>query len=625
LNYIILPNINTRKQKMNFITKSTRNISLEEAVCYLKNYKLLDAKVKACMPVVPDVIVGSDVTFPIAMSIWMAAGKAAIAADVHPVVHVEKIVSTRPVSIAPDYLEYKQEGKVVREPLARGYVTEPSVAPKTVIRAHVADSMSYAYTAASHKVVSDESHFLEPNFSIAVITPQSLMPAVAVGIPTPEGWCRGKAVDNRDAVYETASTNMQLVALQSIINDNIAEVNRARYKINMTKDQVVPNEIAGYSTLVGDRHMIKTLFPFFPPMLTFPEWDLAYRFLSAHRARRGEDKSWISPLTVGYYWGSIPSFLNKVMWKTADILHVLRLRGIPSVYFYSDPDLPVAYSLVHNGYIVYISTNGMEDDVTTTINKHGDNVIRPGVYYVRNKPEGNVLTILDANIFQRPLVMRQGVDYPHMDKSLETLSTLTNRVKVPIFVHGFLSKQLCDYALTSDIILLPSIHAHAGSVIITSRLQDEPAYPHASLLKRMCHANSIKTWFPFSRYRMLGYDNTVFKFVNFGIAQGMILSMQPKLVERLNIYDSGIIEQQLDSGQVVGEVEERFTRFYAEMGIQTVKIPVVMPPEVVVVRPLPRDVVPLVAQAPAPPPVGLGAPPPPLDINDNDLFLEASV
>lgn len=428
---------------------------------------------------------------------------------------------------------------------------------------------------------------------------------------------KGKASTNRDAIFSTIKEPIQLIAAQDIISDSMTAVNALRYKVRVTKLQRVKTAFDGYSTVVDGEHHVHTMSPFVPPMLNFPNWDTAYRWLATNRMHRGEDKNWISPLTSGYYWASIPSSLNKYMWLTADIVHILRLRRLPAVFFTYKPPAPVAFSLVHSGYIVYTQTSGVDDNLVTEIINQQE-VVVPGVYAVRHIPHKvRLLIVLTPTIFPKPIILKKDVNYGQVCKGIDLLLETITQTEHPVFAHGFLTPQLNEFIAKHPAFKLePSIHAHAGSVIVTSRCERDTIYTEEWLRKRMCHANSIKTWFPISRYRMLEHDY-VQGFQNLGIAQGLIISLAAKMRIAISIYDQAVMEEQVELPKEVPEVEKIVRQFYLELGID-VKPMAIEPIPFVVVEPRAEEKVPEVEVQVA----HKADPPPEVKVVDNidDLY-----
>lgn len=570
---------------MDFRTKIARDISIEEAVSFLKNFPLTDKLVRSCLPAWPIGPYGADVSYMIALTKWRSMDEQnVLSKDVHPVKHVGIVASTHAITIYPYMMQYKNHGTLITEPVQRGYVLALDAAPRVIVQAHVSDVMAYLYTEPSKTDAQSEAVDLKPNFLDTKISPKSLMPSATNTIIRPETWMKGKASTNRDAIFATIKQPIQLIAAQDTISESMTSVNALRYKIRVTKLQKVKTAFEGYSKIVDGEHHVHTLSPFQPPLPNYPTWDTAYRWLAANRSHRGEDKNWISPLTSGYYWASIPASLNKYMWHTADILHMLRLRKLPAVFFAYKPPAPVTFSLVHSGIIVYVQTTGVADEIVTEIRDQYE-VVVPNVYQVRHIPDKvNLLVILNPTIFPKPVVLKKDLNYGSVTKGFELLLETVTQVSQPIFVHGFLSPALCEFITKNQLFRLePSLHAHAGSVIVTTRYQGEMSQPDEWFRRRMCHANGIKTWFPISRYRMLEHDYAQ-GFQNLALAAGLILSLAPKMRVSTSIYDDAIIEEQVELPNEIPEVANKVRQFYLDLGID-VKPVVVEPVPLVIVPP----------------------------------------
>lgn len=578
---------------MDFKTKAGRVITVAEAIGFLRTFPLCSKNILSSLPPGPDPPVGKDVTYMIAYNTWYLRGEELIeAANSHPVKHVEVVSSFHPMTIYPYTMTYRKEGVDVVDTVRRGYVCPLTASPKVMIAAHVSDVAAYLYTEPAKKDIVTETTYLESNFTKEKCHIKSYLPVASAVLVTPKGWVKGKAATNRDKIYRALDDNSQLVALQGHLHDVLYDVNFQRSKVAVTRDVITTVDFPGYTKRENDRMTTKALTPFVPNCVNFPTWDGAYKFLHTNRVLRGEDKKWISPLTVGYYWASIPSSLNKYLWILADIMHVVRLRKVPAVYFTYEPNACVIYSLIHTGVTVFVQTTGVPTDLI--YDKSGEkDVLRIGQYLVREPPRLIALTILSPKLSVKPTVLKKGLDYGDLKKSNEIIVNMAKQATGPIFAHVFLSPELFDFiAVNPQLKLIPSIHAHAGSVILTTTYRDDHPYEQQMLMRRMCHANSVKTWFPISRYRFLEHDFGQWGFENIGINQGLILSLTPLMKEAVSMYDEAVMANQVTLHEELPEIANSVRQFYASIGINVVAKPAVELPEIEAPPREQKDVIP---------------------------------
>jgi len=379
--------------------------------------------------------------------------------------------------------------------------------------AAVSDAMSYVYTSAT----PGTTPICESNFRAG--NPSAAIPVIKTPQPFNSDWQKSKAYENSIATYDKLSLNKTVVfQAQARLVEILKE---AAPKKDVEQFMDPPSVYVGPTIMKDGKVQIAIAKPFIPGVQHMKNISDVYRYLSVHRMARGEDNKWISPLTSGYYYGSMTRSMDKLIWKVADVLHVLRLLNLSAVYFMELPSMSICQSLAANGVIVFTLTSG---PITSPFVLKEDKSILPGTYRLRSLHELNFdyLVVPPSLSSTRPVYKVSGVIFPDEEKYMDYLSDIVTTIKGKVLATCFLTPRLLN---CREAILIPSIHAHAGHVLALFGVSNirEPL-DRGLLVDRICTSNIFKTWFPLSRTRFYEYDFLAYKFSNFAL-QNMVLSV----------------------------------------------------------------------------------------------------
>jgi len=453
---------------------------------------------------------------------------------------VAKIACGDAVITAAGVVVHSLDGQTSFTP-SRGYMIKEEDS-KLVVQCHIADALAYMYTPAS----DDKMKSLTIANNFATTNPKSATPLITQSCPRPEHWVSSNAITNSRTQYLALKTSTAVAGatkfMQSIYKSAPYMEKAFRdIKLKGGKDMTIPNL-------------------FLPPLLNLTDTDLAWRLLSVHRQVRAEDNSWVSPMTSGYYLGGFNRALDKVLWQLSDVLSVLRLTTCTCVYFQVAINSIIATSLAANGYVVLVSTS----NVYTEALPLADNVVPPGVYpySVRNPIPDKTLVVTGFSV-DRPVVTTTEVKYPaNQDMSLKAFMKCSGTIMTWAF--------LTPAVISSTCVLLPSMHAHAGHVVLYQ--SDKEALKTATatlLINRFAVANIIKTWFPLSRVRFLELDVKRYKIQFLSLTQRMTLRLRPPSVKKYEVF--GELENDFDIDTTAeDEVVKNFSSLFEDMPLVTV-------------------------------------------------------
>jgi len=212
-----------------------------------------------------------------------------------------------------------------------------------------------------------------------------------------------------------------------------------------------------------------------------------YDVLAQHRALRGADAKHVSSLTSGYYLGAMSRSLDKVLWQVVDLLSVLRAAKMKAVMFESkDMNSNVVAALVANDVTVYVnSARRINSKLVTSIDLACQRVPKACVYY-----SGAYFSAA------APTRTKKGVVGQPQSEFAQLFAQFTN-CDFMRMTHLY----LMDYHVEVLAHIIPSIHCHAGHVVLLSKpvLKPKDQVSIARHFARMTLANKYKTAFPVLR------------------------------------------------------------------------------------------------------------------------------
>jgi len=453
---------------------------------------------------------------------------------------VTKVACGDAVISAASVVVHTPDGQTTFTP-SRGYMIKEEDS-KLVVQCHIADALAYMYTPASEDKLKSMS--IANNF--ANTNPKAATPLITQSCPRPEQWVSSNAMTNSRTQYLALKTSTAIAGatkfMQSIYK-SAPYMDKAFRDIKLRggKDMTIPNL-------------------FLPPLLNLTDTDLAWRLLSVHRQVRAEDNSWVSPMTSGYYLGGFNRALDKVLWQLSDVLSVLRSTTCTCVYFQVAINSIVATSLAANGYVVLVSTSNVYTEALPLTN----DVVPPGVYpySIRNPIPDKTLVVAGFSV-DRPVVTTTEVKYPiNQEMALKAFMKCSGTIMAWAFLTPVITSSTC--------VLLPSMHAHAGHVVLYQ--SDKEALKTTSvtlLMNRFAVANIVKTWFPLSRVRFLELDVKRYKIQFLSLTQRMLLRQRPPSVKKYEVF--GELENDFDIDMTTeDEIVKNFSSVFEDMPQVTV-------------------------------------------------------
>jgi hypothetical protein len=211
-----------------------------------------------------------------------------------------------------------------------------------------------------------------------------------------------------------------------------------------------------------------------------------YDVLAQHRAVRGADTKHVSSLTAGYYLGAMSRSLDKVMWQVVDLLVVLRAAKLQAVMFdQKDMNANVVAALVANDVKVYASSSRrVNSKLFTSIDLTRQKVPKNCLYY-----SGAYFSATAPTRTKKGVVGQPESEFGQLFDQFCDCEFLR---MTHLYLMNYHEKVLPHIA--------PSIHCHAGHVILISK----PAVKSqqcsiARHFARMTLANKYKTAFPVLR------------------------------------------------------------------------------------------------------------------------------
>jgi len=497
---------------------------------------------KASLASVPEVPVPSGLIINLAYQLFYTMGAASVAEEAHPVVRLEKILAVAEMKLTPDKIEAVVDNVPITLVASRCYFVEKKSGPEPLM-ASAADAMAYVYTAANEATTP----ICESNFRVG--NPQAAIPVIKQSTPMNSDWKKTKGYDNSVATYKKLSMNKLTLFTAHNFLVSILKEAAATKIVEMVAE--VPPAYAGPTIMQGTKRMSYISKPFVPGVQHIKDLKEVYRYMAAHRMARGEDNRWISPLTSGYYYGSMTRSMDRLVWETADVLHVLRLLDFNAVYYSILPSMSVCQSLAANGMVVFTRTTS--PIATPFVISQDGRVIVPGVYKLRHMTNMPIkyLRVLEPLSTTRPVYKTLGTDFPQEEEYMDYLTQEADRSTMPVMATCFLTPLLLQ---SKKVTLIPSLHAHAGHVLALFNT-NLMSIDRGLLISRIGTANVFKTWFPLSRTRFYEYDRLAYGFVNLAL-NNMFLSVHTKKLK----------DKASDFGPFEGEIAKALEQ---ELGPQT--------------------------------------------------------
>jgi len=488
---------------MNFSPLPTKVYTYEEVCARLLAYNLCPGAVKESIQHVQKVDPPKELSIHAAFKLFHHMGSAALKSESHPVKRLEKVLSVAEVAIKIDSITAVVEGEAKVFSLSRGYAVENPTGPEPLM-AHAADAMAYCYTQASPST----SVSLESNFAKTVA--KAALPRITKAMPLSTEWLVSNALQNAYNTYDAMSKDRG-----STFEAHHQLVEMLDEAVKATPGRVVSNYIpapavcpAPLQQTISSKQMVQVARPFVPGLQTITDLSSAWKYLSIHRTFRGEDQRWISPMTAGYYYCSMTRSIDRLFWNVVDILYVLKLYELNVVYFVKKPSMSICQSLVRNDVVVILTTVMA---TTNPIALSEDGVPCPGIYTVSSLHDVdlNYLTVRCPEPGTRPIVKTTGPEYP-LEEDYRQAVNQWSRDDRPWMAHCYMTPSIMRDCQDH---IIPSIHAHAGHMIIHGPKRHQPLTKE-DLIKRFAAANVYKTWFPLTRVRFLEHDYFNLKFQN---------------------------------------------------------------------------------------------------------------
>lgn len=432
--------------------------------------------------------------------------------EVHLRARAALLANSADVALHPTTITYKLDGATVVAPIQRGYAVEPGRG-LDLYKSQVVDAMAYMYTPpkSAGPIRADIANNFESGVAAAAI-PRMTTPTTV----QPREWSHDFS-ENVRSLMQSVSTMKGLTG--------------ATEKLKAVYTADPPLSSSSMFEMKGQTPLPKA----FTPKITrgVKDQEMAYRVLAAHRAARGIDKKWISPLTANYYYGVFDKTIDRVLWEASDVLSVARVVGASSIFVCGKNTMKYsAYlSLAASGYSVYVQGN---DLLSSPVPASGTGAALPGVYVasVTTVPPPGAL-IVRGGPPDQIIVSKNGVEVP--ESVTETLVAFS-KLHIPNGCHAMTWTFLHDEMMNvGNIHFYPSSHVHAGHVLVYLGPVTLPAISLSTYYNRFSVSNCFKTWFPLTRVRFMEYDLATYgvKFPSYW--GGFTLRMRPLRVS--NKYD----------------------------------------------------------------------------------------
>jgi len=309
--------------------------------------------------------------------------------------------------------------------------------------------------------------------------------------------------DARQRLYDRLRESpLTALVVQGVMGETACSAGKMSPAFVYQKD-ATENELKGMDLAVKNRLIDapKTkMFTMVPPMCAdltklspkineLCDWfwrDLASR----HRVYRGEGRKVKNLPFAGYYFGAVNQQIETVMWEVGDLVKISERCG-KIVMREHNMSMAAIQSLPSNGISVFFPLKrmcGIAQDLSA-----------PGIYSSFEGERTVVVFDQDLSLTEKPIVYKNCVKYYGKLKSTKYLEAVKDwcngsEVKFGLFyLNTILLTQFLDH-------LVPSLHVHAGHVLMCSKPMDVKIPDLASkLICRAIKANYYKTYFPYSR------------------------------------------------------------------------------------------------------------------------------
>lgn len=486
--------------------------------------------------------VGLD--YSTAVSLFRAKTAGEKAKGLHPVANIGLAASMAPIAVTPQAMSQTTNGVETVMPYNRGYFAPVETKLETV-KAFISDMISYVYT---------------PNTSIptSMVVPSNFASAdPSIGLPV---------------VHDVLKVSAEFKARDAIANSQLifseVSTDMAKWAATVSRAAAISQDLVsqGYTSALASRQVTIAGRVLTPPGMYVPnakgcgDANVAYRVLERHRATRGVDKKWISPLGSGYYIGSMPKAMEAVWWRVVDILTVYERLEKPSyILLNSGVGSLVARSLAANGCLVIcVSENSADYTTLEKFNallkaqKGGGVFFVPGVVFSRLGMKSALFVDVGLQATPNALVGKDATSA----KYATCFSSLLIR-RCPAMAWLGVSEEVLKYAKAQGIGVCLSVHAHSGQAVFVTR--PAPSFSTAACynlnrhLARMVTANIFKSHFPISRCRFYETDKAKFGYDGRAINR-IIIALNP---ERRKVVDLGsqLQDLTLEDGPMDGRID----------------------------------------------------------------------
>jgi len=492
--------------------EEVREWELENYLVTLKDHLMCPKWVKACS-IDTSKHDAANVTFSQALQFVREALKSGL--DTCPLREViDRCVGLNGVKISVGGAVISHEGETVELKSVAGYFV-PQKRLGDVLNNWVGDAVAFQHTPLSKKDVGVIDRAVTPAIEKSLhLSEQSFN----VGVPSQ--WSTD-AVDNADALinmFAVKSTNYYAIRYGSDISSKWAVHGQ---RVVVTAPPQVQDLI--YENDNGTRVINIPCAVLQPPRVPVEELGF-YKNLAAHRAVRGADKNSRSRLTSGFYLGSMSRALDQTLWNAIDILAVMDASKRQSIYFATAPNYNVVNCLMANNKTVYVQSH-----------KHLG-ITKFNVYRLPPNNYNNGLVYVDGYFgAQAPLVDKKGKVIGQLKEEFIKMFTSFQAFGGFAITHVYLRDYMSEYMEY----IVPSVHAHAGHVILcNTKLHPADFVTLRELFARASMANKYKTAFPVRRVPFATQDR---RCPHFLIHQGIVLGTMADEDDSLEYQDAGFM------------------------------------------------------------------------------------
>lgn len=513
-------------------TSDVSNLTQDEIFAFCANSEYLGDDIKEPLKAWKGIKFPQNLSFTAVYMRFRAIQRVQAQKEVHLRVRAAAIASQADVAILPTTITYKIDGATITSPIQRGYAVEAGHG-LDIYKSQVSDAMAYMYTPPRTvtTIVADVPNNFTTGVAAAAI-PRITTPAQV----HPKEWKHDYSA-NVTTIMESISTMKGL----AVATDRLKNI--------LTTDPPLT------STPISETRKGMVLPKAFTPKITTgaKSEEQAYRVMSAHRAARGIDKKWISPLTSSYYYGVFDKLIDRVVWETADVLSIARIVGASSIFVRGKSTLKCSsyLSLAATEYPVYVQGVSLLSSKVSTNDKGS---ALPGVYTVSATaiPPPNSLIVIAGSTAQ-VTIARGGVDVPSvLTETLEAFSKLSIPHTCHMMTWTYLHDKMLD---VHNLQYYPSVHVHAGHVLAYSGPSKIQQYDMPTLYNRFAVANCFKTWYPLSRVRFMEYDFKQYKISISAFWDGFCLRMRaPLATDKYDYYGAMAVAEVSDSFSDTSEI-----------------------------------------------------------------------